>query len=296
MPLVDAKNLLGHADRNGYAICAFDVPEVESAQAILHAAEAEKAPVILSVSTSQDLELLLPGIEAAARRAAVPAVLHCEGARSVVEAVRAINLGCNSVASDDRDTAIAKVTESCGVACTDLANGPIQRHRGLAETAAEQLRAGSSAATYSDLMHQAQAAVREEAERALRQSAAGGRADGALAASARWNNIEHCILYNVQRYKDENRAVTAMMADGRRILSRIPGVREVVTGMSVTPDSRYRYCWIVRFAHPAVIDSYRNHPDHVAFADGTFRPIADDRISIVFQSEGDQHSVVERES
>jgi len=74
-----------------------------------------------------------------------------------------------------------------------------------------------------------------------------------------------------------------VMADGRRILSRIPGVREVVTGTSVAPDSRYRYCWIVRFAHPAVIDSYRDHPDHVAFADGAFRPIAGDRISIDFQ-------------
>lgn len=34
------------------------------------------------------------------------------------------------------------------------------------------------------------------------------------------------------------------------------------------------------FANAAVIDSYREHPDHVAFADGQFRPIAPDRLSI----------------
>ena len=74
-----------------------------------------------------------------------------------------------------------------------------------------------------------------------------------------------------------------MMAEGRRVLGAIPGVRQVVTGTSVAEGSPYRYCWAVRFTHPAVIDSYRDHADHQAFANGLFRPLAADRITIDFQ-------------
>ena len=41
--------------------------------------------------------------------------------------------------------------------------------------------------------------------------------------------------------------------------------------------------WLVRFCHPAVIDSYREHPDHVLFADKLFRPLSGERISIDFR-------------
>jgi fructose-bisphosphate aldolase class II len=50
----------------------------------------------------------------------------------------------------------------------------------------------------------------------------------------------------------------------------------------VQTEASYRYAWLVRFTHPAVIDSYRNHPDHRAFADNRFRPVAGNRISIDF--------------
>jgi fructose-bisphosphate aldolase class II len=75
-----------------------------------------------------------------------------------------------------------------------------------------------------------------------------------------------------------------MMAEGQRILSAIPGVREVFAGSAVKQDARYRHTWLVRFCHPAVIDSYREHPDHIAFADQQFRPVAGDRISIDYRA------------
>lgn len=65
-----------------------------------------------------------------------------------------------------------------------------------------------------------------------------------------------------------------------------PGVLEVVTGQAVKPDADYQYTWLVRFCHPAVIDSYRDHPLHVAFADNHFRPVAGGRISIDYQAIG----------
>ncbi|HEB98599.1 MAG TPA: fructose-bisphosphate aldolase, partial [Thiotrichales bacterium] len=44
-----------------------------------------------------------------------------------------------------------------------------------------------------------------------------------------------------------------------------------------------RFCWLIRFVHPAVIDSYREHPEHLRFADELFRPVAGDRISIDYR-------------
>ena len=57
-------------------------------------------------------------------------------------------------------------------------------------------------------------------------------------------------------------------------------MREVFTGEAVKEDAKYRYTWLVRFCHPAVIGSYREHPDHIAFANNLFRPVAGERISI----------------
>ena len=87
------------------------------------------------------------------------------------------------------------------------------------------------------------------------------------------------IIYNLSGDAD----VEAMMAEGRKVLGAIPGVRKVFTGKAVKEGAAYQFSWNVRFCHPAVIDSYRNHPDHVSFADRLFRPIAADRISIDFQ-------------
>jgi len=52
----------------------------------------------------------------------------------------------------------------------------------------------------------------------------------------------------------------------------------------VEEDAKYRHTWLVRFCHPAVINSYREHPMHIAFADKLFRPVASERISIDYQT------------
>ncbi len=97
--------------------------------------------------------------------------------------------------------------------------------------------------------------------------------------------VEHLIIYNADANEQQ---VRDMMAEGRRVLSRIPGVRAVFTGNAVQEGARYRFTWLVRFCHPAVIDSYREHSDHVAFADNHFRTFAGDRISIDYQGVEDR--------
>ncbi len=124
-------------------------------------------------------------------------------------------------------------------------------------------------------------AVRTEAARCIRLWGGAGRADEVLARCRPARPVEHVILYNTEGL--DGAAVDDMMAEGRRVLSAIPGVRRVFTGHAVQDGAAYRHCWVVSFADAAVIDAYRDHPDHRAFADRRFRPHAGGRISIDFE-------------
>lgn len=165
-----------------------------------------------------------------------------------------------------------------------IANGiaKINYYTALADAAGARIRdnANANERGYTSLVRGVGEAVREETERRMRQWGAAGRADEVLAHCAPWTPVEHVIIYNCNAAAHD---VEDMMAEGRRVLSAIPGVREVFTGTAVKDGAQYRYSWVVRFCHQAVIESYRDHPDHVAFANTRFRPIAGDRISIDYQ-------------
>jgi len=60
-------------------------------------------------------------------------------------------------------------------------------------------------------------------------------------------------------------------------------MRRVAAGRAVKADVAYHCCWVIEFASKKVIDSYRDHPEHVAFADGLFHPIARGRLRIDYE-------------
>jgi fructose-bisphosphate aldolase class II len=123
--------------------------------------------------------------------------------------------------------------------------------------------------------------VQAEVERLSHLLGSAGRAEDVLFTARPWRTVEHLIVYNTGGATEAE--VDAMMARGREVLSSIPGVRRVATGRAIKEDAQYRCCWIIEFASKQVIDSYRDHPDHVAFADQLFRPIAGDRLSIDYE-------------
>jgi fructose-bisphosphate aldolase class II len=384
------KQMLEHAYAQGYAVGAFDLVNLDFLQGILEAAERCRAPVILSLAESHfeyfDFELLMPAVEAAARRASVPVAIHLDHGGSRESAVRAINLGCNGVMVDASDQPLPEnirrtrelvaMAHACGVPVegelgyvpgvegedaarhpgkvtyttpdearsyvaetgvdflavsigtvhgrmrgepkldferleqidralgiplvihggTGLSDDQFQRliatgvakinyYTALSDAAAAVVRKQAAAGTsgaFTSLQRGVPDAIAGEAERCIRLWGSAGRAEELLAGCAPWQPVEHLIIYNVKGL--DRQGVEAMMAEGRRILGAIPGVRAVLTGEAVKHDAAYRYTWLVRFCHPAVIESYREHPDHVAFADNLFRPVAGERISIDYQA------------
>lgn len=140
------------------------------------------------------------------------------------------------------------------------------------------VKQNDTAPTTADIRHATQHFVTSQ----LRALGSAGRAAEVALRCRPWMPVEHVIIFNVGANVPVDIAV--VMAHGRRVLSQIPGVRSVSTGTAVQERARYQFCWLVRFASRAVIDTYRDHPLHKKFADELFRPIATDRISIDFES------------
>ncbi len=159
----------------------------------------------------------------------------------------------------------------------------INYYTALSDAAAQQIRANTGAGPggYTQLTRGVSDSVRAECERCMRLWRSAGQADAVLQSCTPWRMVEHLIIYNVSGIDEEQ--ARRMAAEGRRILGQIPGVRHVLTGEAVKQDAKYRFCWLIRFVHEKVIDSYRDHPDHVRFADELFRPVAGDRISIDYE-------------
>lgn len=162
----------------------------------------------------------------------------------------------------------------------------INYYTALSDAAAQRIRANTHSdarAGYTGLLRGVRDAVRAEVERVITLWGGEGRAAEVLKVAKPWCEVEHCIVYNTNKTPQDNE-LEQIMARGRVSLSAIPGVRHVFTGRALRADAKYRYCWLVRFASSAVVASYRDHPDHTAFADTQFRPHAADRISIDFES------------
>ena len=167
-----------------------------------------------------------------------------------------------------------------------IANGvaKVNYYTALSDAAARQINENTvtgAGSGYTGLVKNIRSAVAAEAERCMRLWGAAGRADKVLSYCRSWMPVAHVIIYNVHGIGKAN--AETMIAEGRQVLSAIPGVREVFTGEAVQNNAKYRYTWLVRFCHTAVIASYREHADHVAFANKLFRPVAGERISIDYQ-------------
>lgn len=171
-----------------------------------------------------------------------------------------------------------------------IANGvtKINYYTALADAAGTRIRANAEndpRGGYTSMLKGVRSAIADEVDRCMKLWGSAGKADQVLAEARPWTPVEHTIVYNVSGVDDGQ--VERMMAHGRKVLAGLPGVRRVFTGRAVNEGAQYRFCWLVQFAHENVIENYRNHPEHQAFANEQFRPLAGDRISVDYAGVGD---------
>lgn len=160
----------------------------------------------------------------------------------------------------------------------------INYYTALADAAGNRIRTNAQREEhggYTALVRDVTEAVRQEAARCIETWGSAGRAGAVLEQCRPWRPVEHVIVFNTEGL--DAAGAQDMMAEGRRVLAEIPGVRRVFTGDAVQDGASYRHCWVVRFSGREVIDSYRDHPDHRRFADERFRPHAGGRLSIDFE-------------
>ena len=104
MALVTTKELLLDAQKNGYAVGAFNVENMEMVQAVVAAAEELKSPVIMQTTPSTlkyaGPDMYYANVAAAAKKASVPVVMHLDHGSSFELAMQAFRAGYTSIMID----------------------------------------------------------------------------------------------------------------------------------------------------------------------------------------------------
>ncbi len=104
MPLATTKEMLQKAQAGRYAVGAFNANNLEYVQAIIEAAEEEKAPVILQASQGAikyaGLEMIVAMVRASADAVTVPVALHLDHGTDYKQNVRCLRAGFSSLMFD----------------------------------------------------------------------------------------------------------------------------------------------------------------------------------------------------
>ena len=104
MPYVTSKKMLEKAYEQNYAVCAFNVENLEMAQAVVCAAQEMNAPVMIQTTPSTvkyaGCDYFYAIVHTAAKNAAVPVALHLDHGSSFGLVCKAIREGYSSVMID----------------------------------------------------------------------------------------------------------------------------------------------------------------------------------------------------
>lgn len=105
MPLIDTASLVTTAAANGHGIGAFNVLHLETAEALVRAAERAQLPIILQISQNcvtfhGGLEPISRAVLALAAGSSAPVAVHLDHAEDEALALAAVDLGYSSVMYD----------------------------------------------------------------------------------------------------------------------------------------------------------------------------------------------------
>lgn len=104
VPFATLREVLAAAEAGGYAVGAFNTNNLEIVQAIVEAAEAERAPVILQASQGAlkyaGVNYISAMVRAAAETSSIPIVLHLDHGTSFAQTMLCLRHGFTSVMFD----------------------------------------------------------------------------------------------------------------------------------------------------------------------------------------------------
>jgi len=104
MPLVTSKEILIDAQKNHYAVGAFNANNMEIVQAIIETAEEERAPVIVQASQGAikyaGLDMIVGMVKVLAERTFIPVVLHLDHGTDYYQNIRCLRAGFTSLMFD----------------------------------------------------------------------------------------------------------------------------------------------------------------------------------------------------
>ena len=104
MALVTTKQMLINAQKDNYAVGAFNVENMEMVMAVVEAAEELNSPVIMQTTPSTvkyaDVEFFLANAKVAAEKANVPIAMHLDHGNSFELAMQALRVGYTSIMID----------------------------------------------------------------------------------------------------------------------------------------------------------------------------------------------------
>lgn len=102
--LMNTKDILSSAQKEKYAVAAFNVYSLETLQAVIRVAEAENQPVIIALGERYfnmvDVEGFAALTKVLAKKSSIPIALHLDHAYQKESVIRAIDCGFTSVMFD----------------------------------------------------------------------------------------------------------------------------------------------------------------------------------------------------
>ena len=154
--LVTSKELLLDAQKNNYAVGAFNVENMEMVMAVLAAAEEKQSPVIMQTTPGTvkyaGLDYFLANVRAAAERSRIPVVMHLDHGNSFELAMQAYRLGYTSIMIDgsklpfEENIALTKAVTDA----THPGNVPVEGELGKVGGKEDDLDNGDEENPYTD--------------------------------------------------------------------------------------------------------------------------------------------------
>lgn len=151
----------------------------------------------------------------------------------------------------------------------------INYHTSLSEAAAKSVRSQGKPEGYAELLAGVRETVAAEAEQRMRQWGSAGRAAEVITRCRSWSPLAQFTLFNVELVDDED--MPLLLNRGRRLLSTIPGVRDVTVSQAVSEGAKYRFIWRVLLVSEQAAKSYTSHQNYRDFNHRLLGPLGNER-------------------